>query len=33
MSNITFFFVVVGVATATSWVFKLVDLVEGGEAR
>lgn len=28
MSNITFFFVVVGVATVTDWVFKLVEVIE-----
>ena len=29
MTNITFFFVVIGVATVTSWVFKLIEVIEG----
>lgn len=33
MTNLTLFFVVVGVATVTSWFFKVIDLIEGGAAR
>lgn len=28
MSNIAFFFVLIGVATVTSWVFKVVEVIE-----
>jgi hypothetical protein len=28
MTNMTFFFVVVGVATVTSWFFKLIEVIE-----
>ena len=30
MTNLTLFFVFVGVATVTGWVFKVIDLIEGG---
>lgn len=29
MSSLTFFFVLIGIGTATSWLFRLVDKVEG----
>lgn len=29
MSGFTFFFVLIGVGTATSWLFRLVDKLEG----
>lgn len=28
MDNLTLFFVIVGVATVTHWLFKLVDIIE-----
>ncbi len=28
MTNMTFFFVLIGVATVTSWVFKLIEVIE-----
>lgn len=29
MSGFTFFFVLIGVGTATNWLFRLVDKLEG----
>lgn len=28
MTNMTFFFVAVGVTTVTSWLFKLIEVIE-----
>lgn len=30
MSNMEFVFILVGICTATSWVFRFVDFIEGG---